>query len=315
MVSLFAFKAACTTILKIGVLAPEGTTWANHLKEMAASISEATEKRVGIKFYFGGSQGDEADVLRKIRIGQLHGGIFTGKTLGDIHGDTRVLELPFTFYQDREKGLKTMKKLSPYLDQKLKDSGFVNLGFVEIGQVYFVSRKEIHKLEDLKGVKIWSWEGDRLTNTILDEMKLIAVPLALPDVLSSLSTGVIEAAYAPPLGILALQWHTKIRYLINFPLAYSIGSFLVYQKAWENILLKDRNTTISVAHKFVDDINKSNAKDNDDALDVMKSMGVTFLDFAETEIEQGKKLREKVIERLKGSYFSQQSYDMLVNEL
>ena len=311
----FAFEALGVSTLKVGVLAPEGTTWANHLKEMASAISEATEERVEVKFYFGGTQGDEADVLRKIRIGQLHGGIFTGKTLGDIHGDTRVLELPFNFYSDREKGLKTMKALAPYLDEKIGGSEFVNLGFVEIGQVYFVSQKEVHKLDDLKGIKIWSWEGDRLTNTILDEMKLIAVPLALPDVLSSLSNGVIEAAYAPPLGILALQWHTKIRYLIDFPLAYSIGAFLVHKKPWGTIGNKDRNAVVSVARRFVDTINKSNAKDNDDALEVMKSMGITFLNFPETEMERARALREKVIERLKGSYFSQRAYDMLVNEL
>ena len=315
MVAFAAVKIGGVSTFKIGVLAPRGTTWANHLKEMGSAISEATKERVKIKFYFGGTQGDETDVLRKIRIGQLHGGIFTGKTLGDIHGDTRVLELPFNFYKNREKGLKTMKTLTPYLGEKLKEREFVNLGFVEIGQVYFVSKKEVHKLDDLKGIKIWSWEGDRLTNTILDEMKLIAVPLALPDVLSSLSTGIIEAAYAPPLGILALQWHTKIRYLIDFPLAYSVGSFLIHQKPWETVSIKDRNTVISVAHQFVDTINKSNAKDNDDALEAMKSMGITFLNFPETEIEQGRALRGKVIERLKGNYFSQKSYDMLVNEL
>ena len=77
----FSFLLCANTFgvtLKVGVLAPEGTNWSNSLKKMAKEIREKTNKKVKIKFYFGGSQGDEPDVLRKIRVGQLHGGIFTG---------------------------------------------------------------------------------------------------------------------------------------------------------------------------------------------------------------------------------------------
>ena len=301
--------------LKIGLLAPEGTGWAKNLKTMAKEVENATEGKVKLKFYFGGVQGDESDVLRKIRIGQLHGGVFTGKTLGEIHGDIRVLELPFTFYNDRENFLKTMNNLSPYFHKKLDESGFVNLGLIEIGQVYFVSKKEVKNLKALNGLKIWSWQGDKLVNTILEEMKLISVPLALPDVLSSLSTGIIDAAYAPPLGIVALQWHTKVRYLINFPLAYSIGAFLIDKKRWSKIDTKDKTAVINIGKKFEKIINASNAKDNQEALDVMKSMNIQFLDFPQSDIGEGRKVRGQVVDKLKGSYFSKEAYDKLAKEL
>ena len=315
ILTILMFSKVHALRLKIGVLAPEGTNWAVNLQKMAKEVAKTTEERVTLKFYFGGVQGDESDVLRKIRIGQLHGGIFTGKTLGEIHGDIRVLELPFTFYKDREKALRTMDKLSSHFDKKLDESGFINLGLVEIGQVYFVSKRKVQNLQALNGLKIWSWQGDKLVNTILKEMKLISTPLALPDVLSSLSTGIIDAAYAPPLGIVALQWHTKIRYLINFPLAYSIGAFLIDKKRWLKINSQDRMTITNIGKKYEKIINASNAKDNQEALSAMKSLEIQFLDFPKSDIVEGRKVRDQVVEKLKGSYFSQEIYDKLVKEL
>ena len=221
--------------VKLAVLVPEGTTWGNSLKKFAKEVDAVTGGEVNLKVYYGGVSGDEPDVLRKVRIGQLHGGIFTGKTLGDINGDVRAMEIPFTFYNNQKKASETLNKLAPQFDSTFKAKGFVNLGFYEIGQVYVVSTKKVSNLNELKGVKIWSWEGDPLVGAMLDSLQLVSVPLALPDVLSSLSTGIINAAYAPPLAILALQWNTKVKYLVDFPTAFSIGALLISDKVWVKI--------------------------------------------------------------------------------
>ena len=145
--------------LKVGALSPDGSAWANHLKDMAREIKRATDNHIKMKFYFGGSQGDEPDVLKKMRIGQLHGGVFTGKTLGDIHKDIRVLELPFSFYSDHKKASKALVALTPTLNRGIQKNGLKNLGFFGIGMVYLVSQKKAAGLKELQGVKIWYWEG------------------------------------------------------------------------------------------------------------------------------------------------------------
>ncbi|MBY0414976.1 MAG: TRAP transporter substrate-binding protein DctP, partial [Bdellovibrionales bacterium] len=172
--------------IKVGVLAPEGTGWAKNIKNMASEIKEATKGNVEFKIYYGGSQGDEQDVLRKIRLGQLQGGIFTGKTLGEISGDVRVIEIPFTFNHNREKAVKTLTALEPFFDQKFAEKKFKSLATFEIGQVYFVTQKKVQDLNAIKSLKIWSWDGDPLVTNMFEAMNLTGVPLALPDVLSSL---------------------------------------------------------------------------------------------------------------------------------
>jgi len=302
-------------VFKVALLAPEGTNWAKSLKALNKEIEAQTHGEISFKFYYGGSQGDELDVLRKIRIGQLHGGIFTGKTLGDINGDVRVMEIPFNFMNNREKALSTLNNLAPFLSQGLGKAGFLNLGFFEIGLVYFISKNVVSDLNSLKGLKIWSWEGDPLVAAMIDSLHLVSVPLALPDVLSSLSTGVVEAAYGPAVGIMALQWNTKIKYLLDFPISYSVGAFLLNAKTTAKISPANLVILKKLAAKHVLNINAANIIDDKEALTAMKAAGIEFIRFNKKDIEQGLKVREQVINVLKNKVISPKAIELLQSEL
>ena len=290
--------------LKLAVLVPEGTTWGNSVKKLAKEVESVTKGEVTFKIYYGGVSGDEPDVLRKIRVGQLHGGIFTGKTLGDISGDARAMEIPFTFYNDHKKASRALGQLSPLFDAALKSKGYVNLGFYEIGQVYLVSTKKISNLNELKGVKIWSWEGDPLVQAMIESLDLVSVPLALPDVLSSLSTGIINAAYAPPLGIIALQWHTKVKYLVDFPTAFSIGALLISDKAWAKVKPDHQKTILGLSEKFVKEANEKSVQESEQAKEQLKKTGIEFISFPEADYKKAASLRGGVLEKIKKKYIS-----------
>jgi TRAP-type C4-dicarboxylate transport system substrate-binding protein len=301
--------------VKVGVLAPEGTGWAKNIKKMASEIKEATKGNVEFKIYYGGSQGDEQDVLRKIRIGQLQGGIFTGKTLGEISGDVRVIEIPFMFNHNREKALKTLELMEPYFDQKFAEKKFKSLATFEIGQVYFVTQKKVQDLNAIKSLKIWSWDGDPIVTTMFESMNLTGVPLALPDVLSSLSTGVIDAAYAPPIGMIALQWNTKVKYMVDFPISYSIGAFVITSDAWAKISPADQKATLEVSKKYEKEINQGNAKDNEEALAAMKSQKIEFVKFSDAEVKVAQGYRNAMVKKLTGKLFSAEALKKLESEM
>ncbi|MBL6989748.1 MAG: TRAP transporter substrate-binding protein DctP [Bacteriovoracaceae bacterium] len=301
--------------LKIGVLAPEGTSWAQNIKKMVKEIKTKTDNKVNLKIFYGATAGDEPVVLRKIRIGQLQGGIFTGKTLGDINGDVRVIEIPFTFGHDRKKAWSIVEHLTPNLNKEFKKSGFENLGFYEIGHVYLVSKKKIQNINSLKGIKIWSWEGDPLVQELISIMKLVSIPLPLPDVLTSLSTEIIEAAYSPPLAIIALQWNTKVKYLLDYPITYSIGAFLLSNKAWSKIPSSYRQVVRSITTKYLNKITEANAQENIDALNVLKGQEIKFIQFPETDYQQFGTFRLKMINNLKGKIFSAEIYNNFQNKL
>ncbi len=297
--------------IKIAALAPEGTNWSKTIKEMAREVKKKTDGKVKFKVYYGGVAGDEPDVLRKVRVGQLHGGVFTGKTLGDIFGDIRSIEIPFNFYHEREKGLKALKGMESYFNENLKNKGFTSLGFYEVGQVYVVSTKKVESIEQMQGIKIWSWEGDEVVRSMIESLKLVSVPLSLPDVLSSISTGIIDAAYAPPLGILALQWQSKVKYLVDFPTAFSIGALLISNKRWKKVKPNHKKIIKEIARKYIDKANKLAVEDNIKGLKTLKKMGVVFVPFAKSDIDKAEKIRESVIKKLQGKVISKKAIDLL----
>ncbi len=290
--------------IKLATLVPKGTNWASTLKKMGDEIKKSTNGKVKFKIYYGGVQGDEVDVLRKTRIGQLHGGVFTGKTLGEISSDVRSVEVPFNFYHDEKKAMDFLKLNKQYFNEEIEKSKFVNLGFYGIGKVYVVSTKEVSNIQEMKGIKMWAWEGDKVVRAMMDSLELVSVPLALPDVMSSLSTGIIDAAYAPPLGILALQWQNKVKYLIDFPTAYSIGALLISQKQWKKISPEHQKIVRETAKKHIDKANELAVLDNQKSLTQLKDMGIKFISFSKQDLSQAEKIRQDVISKLDGSVLS-----------
>jgi TRAP-type C4-dicarboxylate transport system substrate-binding protein len=313
---LFSQLAVAETQIKIAALIPDNSSWGASIKKFAQEVNTATNGDVNVKVFYGGVQGDEPDVLRKIRQGQLQGGIFTGKTLADIYPDVRVMEIPFTFYADQKKAGRVMNTLTPKFNAGFKSKGFVNLGFYELGLVYLVSTKKVTNLADLKGIKIWAWEGDELSRIMLETMELVSTPLALPDVLPSLSTGIINAAYAPPLGILALQWQTKVKYLVDFPTTFSIGALLVSDKIWARVNPVHQKKIQEIAAKYVKEANEKSMVENEAARQQMKKSGIEFVSFPQEDYKKAEALRATVIQKLiSGNIISKQMIDEFDKEV
>jgi TRAP-type C4-dicarboxylate transport system substrate-binding protein len=220
--------------LKFATLAPAGTTWVNLLEEWAEQVKQESNGRLVFKIYPGGVQGDEPDVLKKIRFGQLQGGAFTGYGIGHIFSPTRVLELPFLFNNIEEIDYVRMQ-LMPEIAQGYRDNGYELLGWMEVGYIYFFSKHPIKSLDDLKHRRIWHWQGDPLGSAFFQASGLAPVPLSIIDVYTSLSTGLIDTVYTPPLGAVALQWFTKTQYITDVPMANGIGSLVVSRRFFQNL--------------------------------------------------------------------------------
>ena len=310
LVGLFSFSLEAKTF-KVATLAPEGSTWANNLQLMAAAIERQTQGRVGFKLYYGGVAGDEMDVLRKIRIGQMQGGVFTGMGLGEVFSDIRVLEVPFNFKHDGAAARKALTALAPFFAQGLAQNGFKSLGFFEMGKVYLVSSKKITSLQELRGIKVWVWDGDDLASAFAREMKVVATPLSLPDVLTGLSTGMVDAAYATPMGILSLQWNSKVKYLVNFPVAYAIGALLVSLKEWRQLTASDRRVVEKITTSNMQRNSAETIAENVRAMRAMQAMGVKFVEFPNSDLA----LANQVSRRLWGQLREAKMFSPQVVEL
>jgi len=276
-------------VLKFATLAPAGTTWVRLLHDWANEVRKESHGRLIFKIYPGGVQGDEPEVLKKIRFGQLQGGAFTGYGIGRIYSPTRVLELPFLFNNIEE--IDYVRNLfMPEIEQGYRDNGYELLGWMEVGFVYFFSKTPIDSLDDLKERRIWNWQGDPLGQAFFDASGLSPVPLSIIDVYTSLSTGLIDTVYAPPLGAIAMQWFTKAQYITDVPMANGIGSLVVSRRFFQNLpqdLQKILKRTGAATGEL---LVTATRKDNIDSLKTLQNRGMIMVEA--TESLEGEALQE-----------------------
>ncbi|MGB5177190.1 MAG: TRAP transporter substrate-binding protein DctP [Gammaproteobacteria bacterium] len=266
--------------LKFATLAPAGTTWVNMLQDWADEVRRESRGRLRFKIYPGGVQGDEPDVLKKIRFGQLQGGAFTGYGIGHIYSPTRVLELPFLFNNIEEIDY-VRTQFMPDIEQGYRDNGYELLGWMEVGFIYFFSQQPIQSLADLQHRRIWNWQGDPMGQAFFDASGLSPVPLSIIDVYTSLSTGLIDTVYAPPLGAIAMQWFTKTRYITDVPMANGIGSLIVSRRFFQDLpqdlqkLLKRTGT--ATGERLI----AATRRDNIEGLEILQQRGMQVVKGAE----------------------------------
>jgi len=264
------------TQIKFATLAPDGSTWMKTMRAIDDEVRRRTEGRVGFKFYPGGVQGDEKDVLRKIRFGQLHGAGFTGNGLGSIVSESRILELPFLF-EDVQELDHARDALTEYFDRAFDAEGYLLLGWTDVGFVYILSQEPIRQPDDMNRYKMWVWSGDPLAEMFFKAFDISPIPVAAPDVLTSLQTGVIEAVYASPLACVALQWYTRVRYMTDVPVTYGVGACVVTKKALSGVSDADVAILREVSAPHLRRLTEKTREQNVEALDEMKKEGVEII--------------------------------------
>ena len=296
--------------IKFATLAPEGSTWMLTLREMDAELQQRSSGRIRFVFYPGGVLGDEIDVIRKIRIGQLHGGAFSGVGLGSVLPSVRVLELPLLFEGADDADFVT-GRLEENFARAFEKRGFVFLAFAEAGPVHIFSQNAIRRRQDLKGIKLWTWYGDPLAEALFRTYQVTTVPLALPDVFPSLQTGLINAFYAPPLAAIALQWFNQVSYMSSQWLTRAIGGMLISRSRWRTIPEDLRITLKDVAKKYARQVVVKTRRENQEALTVLKRNGIQIVDLDPAERHHLLKASQRVWEDQAGRLYPRSLLDQV----
>ena len=270
-------SAAPEYTIKFATLAPSGTTWMNLLEEWDSDLRARSNGRIGFKFYPGGVQGDEPDVLKKMRFNQLQGGAFTGYGIGRMYSPARVLELPFLFNNTDEIDF-IRQQFTDEFKQGFKDNGYTLLGWMEVGFVHVFSREPIRSLEDMKTRRVWLWQGDPLGQAFFKASGISPVPLSIIDVYTSLSTGLIDTVYSPPLGAIALQWFTKTQYVSSVPLTNGMGGLIVSKKFYDKLPADLQTILTETGTAAGEKLIAASRIDNAESINTLKEHGMQFIE-------------------------------------
>ena len=310
-----AIPIRAETVIKFATLAPEGSAWMKIMREWNKELMEKTGGQLKFKIYSGGVSGDEKDVVRKIRLGQLQSGGFTGVGLGEIAPEVRVLDAPFLFRNTEE--IDTIyKTFQKDWDSAFQRKGYVLLGWAEVGFVYFFTNVPVRNLKDLKGVKMWMWEGDPIAESAFKTIGINPIPLSITDVMTSLQTGLINGVYSSPLAILALQWFTKTKYMYDYHLANASGAVLLSKSSFDKMPGDQQTLLLSTGQKYLSRLTTLSREENKSAIETLRKNGIKIVSpQSDQEIAEYEALGVKARHMMEGRLYSQELLDKVENGL
>jgi TRAP-type C4-dicarboxylate transport system substrate-binding protein len=208
-----------------------------------------------------------------MRNGQIHGAAFTGFGLGAIVPEVRVLELPFMFESLDELDY-VLKETDAYYRDLFDQKGYALLGWTDVGFVYLFSQTPVTSAADMPACKWWIWSGDQLAEIFFSAFNITPIPLAAPDVLTSLQTGVIDAVYSSPLACVALQWFTRVKYMTNLPITHGVSAVVASNKSLAGVSPEDMAVIREIMRANLADLTAKTRTQNQEAIGEIKKEGV-----------------------------------------
>jgi TRAP-type C4-dicarboxylate transport system substrate-binding protein len=299
---------------KIASLAPEGSVWVNAFKDFAQEVTNKTNGEIAFRIYPGGIMGDDRAMYRKMRVGQLHGGGFTMTGISEIVPDFRIMAIPFLFHSYEEVD-HVSAQLQSLFKQRFSANGLQLLAMTEVGFVYTFSTSPRVTVKDLQQAKTWAPTDDPLTAAFLNELNISPITLSIPDVLSSLQTGLIDTAFNSLYGSIILQWFTKAPYVTDQPYGYAYGGFILSNKAIEKLSDEQADIIKTTAEKYFPELISKTRESNRDSRAVLEKHGVNFVKTTDDVVKILEEHRDSAIKKVRGKSFSEEAYQILQSAL
>ncbi len=264
--------AAGKVQIKLGTLAPEGSEWHKTLVRMGQRWAAAAPG-VELKIFAGGVAGDEGDMVRKTRIGQLHAATVTNVGLGSISKATMALQIPMTVQSWDELDY-VRDKMGPALEKELDDAGYVVLNWGDAGWVHFFGTAPVTTPDDLRKLKLFVWTGDPAAEKAWRTANFNVVPLSSTDVLPGLKTGMVQAFQTTPVFALSSQWFESGKNMVQVNWSPLNGATVVTKKQWEKIDPAQRDALMKIAREEGNTLKVAIRKMSDGAIASMVSRGL-----------------------------------------
>lgn len=241
LTALIPAGASAQRVISIATLAPAGSMWTRTLESAARELRRRTAGQLSLRIYAGGIQGDESEVVRKIRTHRIDGGALTATGLQHIHRPVLAFQFPALFTTP-EAFLRSYRAMQPELTAGFERAGFTLVSLSPAFGARMFSTREIRVPSQLASARPWQWTDDPILPALYAEAGATGVPLSLPEVLSALQSHRIDTVYAPPLAAIALQWAGHVRYMSERSASGSLSAIVLSRSAFEALPAEQQTT-------------------------------------------------------------------------
>jgi TRAP-type C4-dicarboxylate transport system substrate-binding protein len=294
--------------IKLGTLAPEGSPWHNSIKRMGQKIKEISGGRVNLVIYAGGVAGDEGDMVRKMRIGQLSAATITNIGLGRISRASLALQIPMTIESYEELDY-VRTKIGAKIAAEMEKEGYVVLNWGDAGWVHFFSKEKGTLPDDFRKMKMFVWSGDPEAERAWKAAKFTTVALSSTDVLASLQSGLIESFGTSPLYALTAQWFTPAKHMLQLNWTPLNGATVITKKQWEKIDAKFHPELLKIAKEEGDALIGEIRAMSDNATEEMVKRGLNVTQPDSATVDAWRKTAEVAYPDIRGKVVPEKYFD------
>jgi TRAP-type C4-dicarboxylate transport system substrate-binding protein len=275
LAALIASTTQAQVTIKLGTLAPAGSTWHEILKELAQRWEQASGGQVKLRVYAGGTQGSEGDMVRKMGIGQLQAASISNVGMHDILPEPQMFSLPM-FFNDEADVECTFGKMRGRVEAAFDAKDYVVLQWSRIGAMSMFCDKPFRTPAemDAANAKVFAWEGDPKSVDAWRAAGFRPVVLSSTDVVPSLQTGMINCITNVPLYILTTRLFEKADNMVDLPWGYIYGATIVRKDTWEKIAPDLRARLKAIAVELGVKVDAEVRRLNVDAVTAMKKQGL-----------------------------------------
>ena len=299
--------------IKFATLAPKGSTWMNNFNAMAKEIQTNTDGQIKFRFYANGIQGDELDVISKMRNGLIHAGAMTATGLGEINEEVLIFQLPRMFRSYEELDY-VRQHLREDLYNVFLEKGYVLIGMGDIGFYHIFSNHPIRNIDDLKSpnVKMWLRTNDKIGRMFYKKANIATVPKEVTQVLPGLYSGQINAVTVSPYVTVALQWASRFKYMTDLPVNVGVGATIITKEKFDKLTPAQQKVILDAGEKYQAELMKNVRQDNQNSLDALvQKAGIKVIKFEDDSIETWDTLATETHQALVGEIYSQEFLDKI----
>jgi TRAP-type C4-dicarboxylate transport system substrate-binding protein len=290
-------QEATTRTITFATLAPPGSLIMRGLEAWNRELRRRTDRALQFRFYASGVQGDEPEVIRKIRSGRLDAGGVTSTGLAQIHRPALIFQLPGTFRR-YEQVQAAREALAGEVETGMVQQGFRMLGWADVGQAHLFSRREIHTPADLATSRFWVRQDDIILPALFQVVRTNTVALTVPEVLGGLQTGRIDTFLAPPAVALALQWGSHATHMADTPVAILVGGSVISERVFQTLTPEQQAILTETGTQFHGLSRRNAIRAEQEAITALRGRGLTVVPMTPADIQEWRRIGREVRTRV-----------------
>ena len=306
-----AFSAEARVTIRLGTVAPKGSSWELLLRRMGEDWGKSTGGDIRLRIYPGGTVGDEGEMIRKMRIGQLQAAAISNAGLAEIDRRAYGLMLPMMF-DSYDEWDHVRQEINPILEANLKEKGFIVLAWTDLGWVYFFTKEPMRTPADLAGMKLAASHSETETIDIFKWAGFNPVPISFVDMMTGFQTGLIDSTYAPVILAEGSQFYRQVSNMTDLKWAPLQGAVVMHEKGWNQLSPGQQKKMLRITRQVGEELRLSNREQEQRSLDAMTKRGLEIVKISDAVLSQWRETVEKAYPRVRENLVTPEIFDRVL---